>query len=106
MTRTLYTYLVQSLRARDDVERLKIPIASTWLISSHQISSHDPLSEEYLCFMSCVAQQDIPRCLLPLATKRKELEATRTLKLPTKAAQELSHLLCHSSQSLAPGAFV
>jgi hypothetical protein len=30
--------------------------------------------------MSCVAQQDIPRSLLPLATKRKELEAIGTLR--------------------------
>jgi hypothetical protein len=30
--------------------------------------------------MSCVAQQDIPRSLLPQATKRKELEAIGTLR--------------------------
>jgi hypothetical protein len=59
---------------------IKNPIASTWLISFHQISSRDPLAEEYLYFMSCVAQQDIPRSLLPLATMRKELEAIGTLK--------------------------
>ena len=60
---------------------VKNPIALTWLISFRQISSHDPLAEEYLCFMSCVAQQDIPRSLLPAATtKRKELEAIGTLK--------------------------
>jgi hypothetical protein len=34
---------------------IKNPIASMWLISFRQISSHDPLAEEYLCFMSCVA---------------------------------------------------
>jgi hypothetical protein len=58
----------------------KNPIASTWLISFRQISSRDPLAKEYLCFMSCVAQQDIPRSLLPLATMRKELEAIGTLR--------------------------
>jgi hypothetical protein len=47
------------------------PIASTWLISLHQISSRDPLAKEYLCFMSCLARQDIRRSLLPLATMRK-----------------------------------
>jgi hypothetical protein len=30
--------------------------------------------------MSCVAQQDIPRSLLLLVTKRKELESIRILK--------------------------
>ena len=59
---------------------VKNPIVSTWLISFHQISSRNPLAEEYLYFMSCVAQQDIPRSLLPPATKRKELEAIGTLK--------------------------
>ena len=59
---------------------VKNPIASTWLISFRQISSRDPLAKEYLCFMSCVAQQDILRSLLPPATNLKELEAIGTLK--------------------------
>ena len=59
---------------------IKNPIASTWLISFRQISEHDPLAEEYLCFMSCVAQQDIPSSLLPPATRRRELEAIGTLR--------------------------
>jgi hypothetical protein len=59
---------------------VKNPITSTWLISFRQILSRDPLAEEYLCFMSCVAQQDIPHSLLPPATRRKELEAIGTLK--------------------------
>jgi hypothetical protein len=49
----------------------KNPIALTWLISFRQISSRDPLAKEYLCFMSFVAQQDIPHSLLPQTTKRK-----------------------------------
>jgi hypothetical protein len=59
---------------------IKNPIASTWLISFQQISNRDPLAEEYLCFMSCVAQQDIPSSILPPATKRRELEAIGTLR--------------------------
>jgi len=58
---------------------VKNPIASTWLISFSQISSRDPLAKQYLCFMSCIAQQDIPRSLLPLATSLKEFEAIGTL---------------------------
>ena len=59
---------------------IKNPIASTWLISFRQISSRNPLAKEYLCFMSCIAQQDIPRSLLPPATNLKVLEAIGTLK--------------------------
>lgn len=64
----------------------KNAIASTWLISFRQISRPDlpteehSLAKEYLCFMSCTAQQDIPRSLLPPATNRKALEAVGTLK--------------------------
>jgi tetratricopeptide (TPR) repeat protein len=61
-------------------KEVKNPIASTWLISFRQISSGDPLAKEYLCFMSCVAQQDILYSLLPPATKRKGLEAIGTLR--------------------------
>jgi tetratricopeptide (TPR) repeat protein len=59
---------------------VKNPIASTWLISFRQISTRDPLAKKYLSFMSCVAQQDVPHSLLPLATKREGLEAIGTLK--------------------------
>jgi len=64
----------------EDKGQVKSPIASTWLISFHQLSSRNSLATEYLCFMSCVAQQDIPRSLLPPATKREELEAIGTLR--------------------------
>jgi hypothetical protein len=59
---------------------VKNPIASTWLISFQHISSRNPLAKEYLYFMCCIAQQNIPRSLLPLSTRREELEAIGTLK--------------------------
>ena len=58
---------------------VKNPIASTWLISFSQISSRDPLAKQYLCFMSCIAQQIIPRSFLSPATSLKEFEAIGTL---------------------------
>jgi len=67
-------------------EGAKNAIASTWLISFSQISRPDlpteghSLAKEYLCFMSCIAERDIPCSLLPPATNRKTLEAVGTLK--------------------------
>ena len=72
--------LSQDFEDQARYKEVKNPVASTWLISFRQVSSRDPLAKEYLCFMSCIAQQDIPCSLLPLATKRRELEAIGTLR--------------------------
>ncbi|KID85971.1 kinesin light chain [Metarhizium guizhouense ARSEF 977] len=67
----------------DDPHRYKEipnPVATTWLISFHHISKHDPLAAEYLKFMSLLAEKDIPKSLLPTARKIKALEAIGTLK--------------------------
>jgi tetratricopeptide (TPR) repeat protein len=56
------------------------PIISTWLISFLEIQKSDPLAARYLYIMSCVAQRDIPRCLLPSASKFDEIQAIGTLK--------------------------
>jgi len=59
---------------------IKNPIASTWLISFRQIQKYDLLAAEYLYFMSCVAQRDIPHSLLPSASKLRKAQAIGTLK--------------------------
>ena len=51
---------------------IKNPIALTWLISFRKIQQYDRVAAEYLYFMSCVAQQDIPYSLLPPASNSKE----------------------------------
>ncbi|KAF4632131.1 hypothetical protein G7Y89_g5991 [Cudoniella acicularis] len=59
---------------------IKNPITSTWLISFRQIQEYDLLAAEYLYIMSCVAQRDIPRSLLPPASKLREVQAIGILK--------------------------
>ena len=59
---------------------MKNPVATTWLISFEQIQLRDPLAADYMAFMSCIKEQDIPRDLLPLAPKFGETEAIGTLK--------------------------
>ena len=56
------------------------PIATTWLISFHQILDRDPLAASYLYFMSCIAQQDVPHSLLPQNTRIKKTKAIGTLQ--------------------------
>jgi tetratricopeptide (TPR) repeat protein len=59
---------------------IKIPIATTGLISFGQIRSRDPLAAEYLSFKSCVDAKDIPQSLLPPAqSNKKAIDAIRTL---------------------------
>ncbi|KAL6414269.1 kinesin light chain [Ilyonectria robusta] len=41
------------------------PVATTWLVSFHLISRDNPLSIQYLKYLSFLAEKDIPRNLLP-----------------------------------------
>jgi tetratricopeptide (TPR) repeat protein len=58
---------------------MKNPIATTWLISFKQIQLRDPLAANYMAFMSCINDQDIPRNLLPDAPEVEKTDAIGTL---------------------------
>ena len=67
----------------EDVRRypgIKNPVATTWLISFEQIQVRDPLAADYMAFISCIKEQDIPRDLLPPASEFDKTEALGTLK--------------------------
>jgi len=48
------------------------PVATTWLVSFQQIQDRNPLATEYLAFMSCLSEKNIPQSLLPEAPSEKE----------------------------------
>ncbi|EXJ79944.1 hypothetical protein A1O3_08230 [Capronia epimyces CBS 606.96] len=57
------------------------PIAATWLISFEQIRKAHALAADYLAFMACLGEKNIPRLLLPSDHEEKDiLEAIGTLK--------------------------
>lgn len=67
----------------EDIRRypdMKNPVATTWLISFELIQVRDPLAADYMAFISCIREQDIPRDLLPPASKYDKTEAFGTLK--------------------------
>jgi tetratricopeptide (TPR) repeat protein len=67
----------------EDIRRypdMKNPVATTWLISFKQIQVRDPLAADYMAFISCIKEQDIPWDLLPLAPEFEKIEAIGTLK--------------------------
>ena len=67
----------------EDVRRypsMKNAVATTWLVSFKQIQVRDPLAADYMAFMSCIKEQDIPRDLLPPASEFSKIEALGTLK--------------------------
>ncbi|KAJ4994035.1 kinesin light chain [Stagonosporopsis vannaccii] len=56
-------------------------VATTWAISFLRIDKQDPLAAEYLRFMACVANDDIPASMLPPATSPvDQTKAIGTLK--------------------------
>jgi tetratricopeptide (TPR) repeat protein len=59
---------------------MKNPVATTWLISFQQIQNRDALAADYMAFMSCIKEQDIPLSLLPSASQFDKAEALGTLK--------------------------
>lgn len=56
------------------------PIATTWLISFEQIQVRDPLAIDYMAFISCIREQDVPRDRLPPASEFDKTKALGTLK--------------------------
>jgi tetratricopeptide (TPR) repeat protein len=67
----------------EDIRRypgMKNPVAMTWLISFEQIRIRDPLAADYMAFISCIKEQDIPSDLLPPASEFDKTEALGTLK--------------------------
>lgn len=59
---------------------IKNPVAATWLVSFKQIQARDLYTVDYMAFISCINDQDIPRDLLPLASKFDKAKALGTLK--------------------------
>jgi tetratricopeptide (TPR) repeat protein len=67
----------------EDIRRyqgIKNPITTTWLISFEQIQVRDPLAADYMAFISCIKEQDIPQDLLPPASEFDKTAALGTLK--------------------------
>ncbi|KAI9778746.1 MAG: hypothetical protein M1816_003919 [Peltula sp. TS41687] len=59
----------------------KNPVATTWYISFEQIRRHNELAAEYLSFMACTANNDIPVSMLPASSSEiEQIEAIGTLK--------------------------
>ena len=72
--------LSENFKAQARYESTKNPVAATWLISFNQIRHEDPLAAEYLAFMSCVNQRDIPASILPVHQTLRMNKALGTLK--------------------------
>ena len=80
----------------------KHPVATTWLISFEEIRRNNALAADYLSFMACIDQRDIPQSLLPKgSSNEKEKEAVGTLndysmiiKRPAASALDV-HRLVH-----------
>jgi tetratricopeptide (TPR) repeat protein len=49
------------------------PVAVTWLISFEQILRQNPLAADYLSFISCLSEKNIPQSLLPDAPSTKKM---------------------------------
>ncbi|RKK27891.1 hypothetical protein BFJ66_g16444 [Fusarium oxysporum f. sp. cepae] len=71
---TLVKLLSQEFEDRGRYDRIKNPVATTWLISFEHISRDSPRAGEYLEFMCFLAERDIPISLLPPASDEMETE--------------------------------
>ena len=67
----------------EDIRRypnMKNLVAIIWLISFQQIQVRNPLVADYMAFISCIKEQNIPRELLPTASNFNKIEVLNTLK--------------------------
>ncbi|KAH8692117.1 putative kinesin [Talaromyces proteolyticus] len=81
------------------------PVATTWLISFHQIQRLDSLAADYLSFMACINPQNIPQSLLPPALSWKKrtdaLGLLNAYSFTSTSAQEDGSLSLHRLVHLA-----
>ncbi|KAF2823384.1 HET-domain-containing protein [Ophiobolus disseminans] len=92
---TLSDYIAQYRRSEQDAVELlseefqdqgryrdtRNSIATTWFLSFEEIQKQDSIAAEYLSFMACVANNDIPVSMLPEHhTKTEQVKAINTLK--------------------------
>ncbi|KAJ5781337.1 hypothetical protein N7457_006497 [Penicillium paradoxum] len=54
---------------------IRNPVATTWLTSFEQIHRQNRLAADYLCFMACIKEKDIPIFLLDPATDVEQQKA-------------------------------
>ncbi|EXL45100.1 hypothetical protein FOCG_13863 [Fusarium oxysporum f. sp. radicis-lycopersici 26381] len=71
---TLVKLLSREFEDRGRYDRIKNPVATTWLISFKHISRDNLRAGEYLEFMCFLAERDIPISLLPSASDEMETE--------------------------------
>ncbi|OQD89044.1 hypothetical protein PENANT_c003G01124 [Penicillium antarcticum] len=58
---------------------IRNPVATTWLTSFEQVRKHHPLAADFLCFISCIQEKDVPVALLPPATDIERQKAVGAL---------------------------
>ncbi|UKZ67791.1 uncharacterized protein TrAtP1_008949 [Trichoderma atroviride] len=78
--RDMISLLSKDFEDRHRYKEIQNPVATTWLISFHQILHNDPLAAKYLRFMSILMEKDIPKYLLPTSTRLETVDAIGTLK--------------------------
>jgi hypothetical protein len=60
-------------------QETKNPVATTWYISLVEDRKHDALAADYLFFMACTANNDIPTSMLPVTGSR--IEQTKAIHI-------------------------
>jgi tetratricopeptide (TPR) repeat protein len=54
---------------------IRNPVATTWLTSFEQIIRQNRLAADYLCYIACIKEKDIPISILPLASNVEQQKA-------------------------------
>lgn len=65
---------IEEFQDQERYLEMKNPIATTWYISFNQITPRDKLAADYLSFMACTTNNDIPESMLP--AERLQVERT------------------------------
>ncbi|KXH61054.1 hypothetical protein CNYM01_11557 [Colletotrichum nymphaeae SA-01] len=73
--------LMEDFEVHGRYKTTKNSIATTWLVSLSQLTRANPVAIDYLSFMACISNHNIPQSiLLPASSKKQDLEAIGALK--------------------------
>jgi tetratricopeptide (TPR) repeat protein len=74
------TLLEMDFKGRWRYREMNNAVATTWIISFKQIQRQDRLAADYMRFIACIKEQDVPWDLLPELTSLQRNNALSTLK--------------------------
>jgi len=88
----------EDLESPGGPQELTRAVVRAWSVSFEQIKRQSPLAVDILAFMACIANNEIPVSIIPVANTIQQKEAISTLKAYHFVTERRTHNLLHAQE--------